>query len=104
MSSDEWKRLAIKHGILLTLSQQLHNASVKKKHDLCYFAAVAAQLARNSVHLNKAMEVWKELVMSTGFERLRLGYEDTEEMIAEWAPQFNSKKPPTKEEIDFFCS
>ena len=104
MSSDEWKRLAIKNGILLTLSQQLHNASVKKKHDFCYFAAFAAQLARNPVLLNKAMEVWKELVMSTGFERLRLEYEDTEERIAEWAPQFNSKKPPTKEEIDIFCS
>ena len=61
-------------------------------------------MARDPVLLNKAMEVWKELVMSTGFERLRLEFEDTEEMIAEWAPQFNSKKPPTKEEIDFFCS
>ena len=48
------------------------------------------------------MTAWKELVMTTGFEKLRLEYKKGEETIAEWAPQFNSKKPPTKEEIYSF--
>ena len=102
MSSDEWKRMAIRSGILLTLYQQLNNASVNTKHTCCHFAAMAAHMARDPVLLNKAMDVWKELVMTTGFEKLRLKYEKFEKMIAEWAPQFNSKKPPTKEEIDIF--
>ena len=101
MSSDEWKRMAIRSGILLTL-YQLHNASVSTKHRCCNFAAVAAQMARDPVLLNKAMDVWKELVMSTGFKKLRLEYEEIEDMVAKWAPQFISKKPPTKEEIDIF--
>ena len=95
--------MAIRHGILITLSQQLHIATVRTKHSFCYFAAFAAHLARDPVLLNKAMDVWKEFVMSTGFEKLRLKYEEFEEMLAKWAPQFNSKKPPTKEEIDFFA-
>ena len=101
-SLDEWKIFAVQNGILMALSQQLHIGSVKMKLVFCVTAAKAAQMARDSVRLNKAMDVWKELVMTTGFEKLRLEYEKIEETIAEWAPQFNSKKPPTKEEIDSF--
>ena len=101
-SSDEWKRFAVKAGIVMALSQQLHIGSVKMKIVFCKTAATAAQMARDSVRLKNAMDTWKELVMTTGFEKLRLKYEKIEEKIAEWAPQFNSKKPPTKEEIDSF--
>ena len=86
----------------MALSQQLHIGSVKIKIMDCKIAASTAQMARDSVRLNKAIDAWKELVMTTGFEKLRLEYEKIEEKIAEWAPQFNSKKPPTKEEIDSF--
>ena len=103
-SSDEWENLAIKAGILMALSQQLHIGSVKIKIMDCKIAAYTAQMARDSVRLNKAMDVWKELVMTTGFEKFRLEYKKGEETIAEWAPQFNSKKPPSKEEIDsYYC-
>ena len=101
-SSDDWKRLAIKGGIVMSLSQQLHIGSVKLKIKFCEIAATAAQMARDPVLLNKAMDAWEELVMTTGFEKLRLEYEKIKETIAKWAPQFTSKKSPTKEEIDSF--
>ena len=76
--------------------------SVKMKKMLCYIAVIAAQMARDPDLLQKAMDAWKKLVMTTGFEQIKLEYNRTEEQLAKWAPQFNSQKPPSKEEIDSF--
>ena len=107
-SSDEWKKVGIKGGIVLTLSQDLYigNLWLKVKHCAC--AVFAAQMARDPVLLEKAMSAWKELVMKTGFEKRIAQYKEVEEKVAKWSPEFNSKKLPTKEEIvsfeNLFCN
>ena len=99
---DEWKKFAIKSGLVLALSQELHIGKVETKLVFYHNAAFAAQMARNSVLLEKAMSAWKELVMKTGFERRMEEYKEIEELVVKWSSEFNSKKPPTKEEIDCF--
>ena len=101
-SSDEWKRMAVKGAILVTLSRKLHIGSVWAKIANYTCAVRAAQMARVQVLLDRAMDFWKELVMATGFEELKVCYEKMKEEVTKWAPQFLSKKPPSKEEIDAF--
>ena len=103
-SLDEWKIFAVQNGILMALSQQLHIGSVLKyvKIPSCILAVIAAQMARDTVLLAKALDTWKDLAMKTGFQRLIMDYEIMKKTVARWAPQLNSKKPPSKEEIDSF--
>ncbi len=104
LTSDEWDNLAIKEGIVLNLSKDLYIGKVRTKTVACFRAARAAQISRNPVLLEKAMNAWKELVMKTGFEGKISDYKEMEEMVVKWSPELNSKKPPTKEEIDSFES
>ena len=67
-SSDEWKKVGIKGGILLSLSQDLYIGKVWTKLRLCASAVFAAQMARNPVLLEKAMSVWKALWGICDFE------------------------------------
>ena len=99
---DQWKRMAIKGAILTNLSQKLHIGSVEAKMATYASAARAAQFARVQVLLERAMDAWKELVMKTGFEQLTVEYDKMKELVAKWAKEFVSKKPPTKKEIDAF--
>ena len=101
-SLDQWKRMAIKGTIMVTLTRKLHIGSVPAKIANYTCAVRAAQMARIQVLLERAMDAWKELVMSTGFVDWKHGYEEMKATVAKWAPQFESKKPPTKEEIDAF--
>ena len=101
-SLDEWRRVAVKEALMLALSQKLHIGTEKMKIGNCAPAAVAAQMARDSVLLAKAMDTWKELVTKTGFESLKVEFEEMKGRVTKWAPQFDSKKQPKKEEIDAF--
>ena len=94
--------MAIKGAIITTLSRKLHIGSVTAKIANYTCAVRAAQLARVQVLLDRAMDVWKELVMKTGFLSHLVSYEEMKEKVIKWTPQFLSKKPPTKEEIDAF--
>ena len=99
---DEWRMAAVKVGVALTLSLDLHIGKVRLKIVFCQNAVFAAQMARDPVLRDKAMATWKDLVMKTGFERRIEEYKETEELVAKWSPEFNSKVPPTKDEIDCF--
>ena len=101
-SLDDWKRMSVKGGLMLALSQKLHIGSVKIKKSCSDAAAQAAQMARDPVLLQRAMDAWEEVVMKTGFEKFKVEYEGMKEAVTKWAPQFDSKKPPTKEEITAF--
>ena len=101
-SFDEGRIMAIQGGLMVALSQKLQIGSVKTKVGYCAAAAQAAQMARDSVHLERAMDAWKRLVTETGFETLKVVYDEMKEKVTKWAPQFDSKKPPTKEEINAF--
>ena len=101
-SSDEWKKVGIKGGIVLALSQDLYIGKVWTRIRLCACAVYAAQMARNPVLLEKAMSAWKDLVMKTGFEKRISEYKEVEDKVDKWSPEFNSKKLPTKEEIVSF--
>ena len=84
------------------MSQDLYIGKMETKI-VCYHSVVfAAQMARNSVLLEKAMDAWKELVMKTGFERRIEEFKEMEELVDKWSSEFNSKKPPTKDEISSF--
>ena len=101
-SVDERKRMAIKGAVLVTLTRKLHIGSAESKIASYTCAVRAAQLARVQVLLDRAMDVWKDLVMTTGFVAFKVEYEEMNELVAKWTPQFLSKKPPTKKEIDAF--
>ena len=87
---------------MVALTQKVHIGTEKMKIGNCAPAAVAAQMARDSVLLVRAMDTWKELVTRTGFESLKVEYEEMKGRVTKWARQFDSKKPPKKEEIDAF--
>ena len=99
---DEWRRMAIRGGLMVALSQKLQIGPVKTKIGHRAAAAQAAQMARDPGLLERAMDAWKELVAKTGFEKLKVEYEEMKETVTKWAPQFDSKTPPSKEEINAF--
>ena len=99
---DEWKKFAIKEGLVLAVSQDLYIGNLNTKIVACYRATIASQMARDPVIRGKALAVWKELVMKTGFEQRKADFKEIEEMVAKWSPQFDHGIPPTKEEIDSF--
>ena len=101
-SLEQWKRMAIKGAIMVTLTRKLHIGSVPAKISNYTCAVRAAQMARVQVLLERAMDAWKELVMATGFVYWKLGYEQMKATVTKWTPEFVSKKPPTQEEIDAF--
>ena len=59
-------------------------------------------MARNPVLLKKALDALKELVTKMGFEKRIADFKEVETKVAKWSPEFNSKKLPTKKEIDSF--
>ena len=87
---------------MVALSKKLQIGPVKTKIEHCAAAAQAAQMARDPVLLGRAMDAWKDLAEKTGFEKLKVEYEEMEKTVIKWAPQFDSKKPPSKEEINAF--
>ena len=99
---EEWKKLAIKEGLVMAVSQNLSIGKVSTKLAGCLHAIFASQMARDPVNRGKALAAWKELVMKTGFEQRIANYKEMEKMVAKWSQQFDHGIPPTKEEIDSF--
>jgi len=102
MGPEDWKKEAIKHGMMVALSKQLYVGRAETKRKSCTSYACAAHMARDPVLLEKAMAEWKELMMKTGLEYMRTGYKTFEKFLATWSSDFKTKNPPSKEEINTF--
>ena len=87
---------------ILEMTPKLYIAKVDDKYRSYNLVAEAAQMARDPVLLDRAMAMFKKLEEDTQFEEVRRWREWMEERLAKWAPEFKSKKLPTKEEIDYF--
>jgi len=103
MGPEDWKKQAIKCGMMVALTKQLYVGRAETKRKACTGYACAAHMARDPVLLEKAMAEWKELMMNTGLEYMRTGYKTFEEKhLAKWSSDFKSKNPPSIEEINIF--
>ena len=70
--------------------------------NMCVAFAFAAQMARDPVRLQKAMDVFKKIAKDTRLEFLKLKYDFYEKFIGQWAAELMSMKPPAVEEIEYF--
>ena len=71
---------------------------------MCVAYAFAAQMARDPIRLQKAMDVFKKIAEDTRLEFLKLKYDFYEKFIGHWAAELKSMKPPAVKEIDYFYS
>ena len=59
-------------------------------------------MARDEDLLKKAPGILNQVVEDSKLEYIRMNYEGAMEGYAMWNVQLKSKKPPKKEEVDFF--
>ena len=100
---EDRKKQALQVEKIFELVQQLHVCRFEAKVDACYALARMAQLARDPELRQKALDAWKELVDASGFEQMRLDYEEFEGFLARWSKQFKFKTSPTRDEVNLFC-
>ena len=99
----DWKREAKILDKIVDLTQQLYIGSVvAEKINSLLTLARAAHLARDEELLEKALDTCSNEVEKTQMEESRLIYENMKLALAKWTAELKGKKPPTKEEIDFF--
>ena len=100
---EDRKKQALQVEKIFELVQQLHVCRFEAKVDACYALARMAQLARDPELRQKALDAWKELVDASGFEQMRLDYEEFEGFLSRWSKQFKYKTSPTRDEVNLFC-
>lgn len=102
-SRSEWRREALMLEKIVDLTTQLHVGPIRTS-SACDALAISAQLARDSTLLSKAMNTMKELSEKTKSEEHKIDYREMMIKFGKWAKEFGSKKPPSKEEIDFITT
>ena len=100
---EERRRQALQVEKIFELVLQLHVCRFEAKLDACYALARMAHLARDPELRQKGLDAWKELVDNSRFEQMRLDFEEFEEFLNRWSRQFNSKRSPTRDEVNFYC-
>ena len=63
----------------------------------------AAQMARDSVSLDKGLQKLNKLAESSGLEEVGAWYEEIKTDVETCSDEFMSKKPPRNYEINFFA-
>ena len=99
-SRADWRKEALMLEKILDLTTQLYVGPLRTS-TACDALAMSAQLARDSSLLSKAMNTMKELSEKTQSEEHKIDFEEMKNKFGKWSQQFNSKAPPSKEEIDF---
>lgn len=102
-SRSGWRREALLLEKILDLTIQLYVGPMRTS-SACDALAISAQLARDSTLLSKAMNTMKELAEKTKSEEHKIDYEELQKKFSKFAQDFSSKKPPSKEEIDFITT
>ena len=101
-----WMIEASKYERAADLTKQLYIGAVPARLRIYLQFVVRSQMARDPIRLEKAMNVWKEEFSAFGM-REPCWVEENKSLQAKverWSLEFQSKRKPTKEEIDdFFC-
>ena len=66
--------------------------------------AVSVHLARDKDLVEKAMNVWKQLVDETKIDYFKWFYDSVDTCFSQWSDEFTSGNAPEKKETDFFAS
>ena len=89
-------------GRAADLAKQLYIGQISARLQVYGQFVARSQLARDSIRLEKAMDLLKEECSAFGMIESSLGYESMETKVKRWSSEFQSKRKPTKEEIDDF--
>ena len=87
----------------IDLLKQLYIGDVFSRCQTLVDIAVAAQLAREPVLLEKALTTHKEQVSAWGLDGRFDDFEDLMKEVERWSEEIKSGRRPTKEEVDCFC-
>ena len=99
----DWRRVARTYDKIVERTKKLYIGSVEiEQFNSAISLASAAQLARDEDLLRKAFGILNKVVEESKLDYIRMHYEESMEGYAMWNVQLKSKKPPKKEEIDFF--
>ena len=99
----EWRKEAKTLDKIVDLTQKLYiGRFTDQKINSLINLARAAQLARDEELLEKALDLCNKQVEETPLEKYRLIYENMKVALAKWTTELKGKKPPKKEEIEFF--
>lgn len=100
---NDWKKETLMlENLVNILAMQYYIGRVENIPSMCVAFAFAAQMARDPVRLQKAMDVFKKIAEDTRLEFLKLKYDFYEKFIGQWAAELKSMKPPAVEEIEYF--
>ena len=98
--ASDWRRDANENERIMELTKQMHIVPFDTKCFACIDLAYAAHMARDPVLRKKAMDTWAELNESVKLEKMVTYQQTIQGYLDEWAKEFESKKPPKKEEIN----
>jgi len=87
----------------IDLTKQLYIGDVFNRGQTLVDIAVAAQLARESVLLKKALATLKAQAAAWGLDGRFTEFEDLMKEVERWSEDVKSGRQPTKEEVDCFC-
>ena len=99
-----WMIEASKFERAADLVKQLYIGEIPARLKIyCQFVE-RSQMARDPVRLEKAMNILKEELSAFGMMNSSCGgfYKCLQPMVERWSSEFQSKRKPTKDEIDFF--
>ena len=99
-----WMIEASKYERAAHLTKQLYIGEIPIRLNIYAEFIGRSQMARDPIRLEKAMNVWKEELSAFGLmeSRLGMGYKSLQTKVERWSSEFQSKRRPTKEEIDDF--
>ena len=63
----------------------------------------AAQMARDSVSLEKGLQTLNKLAESSGLAEVKMRYEKIKKDVESWSEEFDPKKPPKKNKTYSFA-
>ena len=103
---NEWTTEVLQLERTADLTKQLYigHRHIMDRFKVFLHLIVSSQMARDSIRLKKATDFYKEELISLGLMELQLGkgYKNLERKLERWSSAFQSKRNPTKEEIDDF--
>ena len=101
---EEWMTEASQLDRAAEMTKQLYIGHIKDKFRVFMKFINISQMARDPIRLKKAMNLLKEETSALGLMESRAGknYKIMERRIKRWSSEFQSKRNPTKEEIDDF--
>ena len=99
-----WMIEASKYERAAHLTKQLYIGEIASSLNIYAEFIGRSQMARDPIRLEKAMNVMKEELSAFGLIETRLGkgYKSLQTKVERWSSEFQSKRRPTKEEIDDF--